>query len=843
MKTRSLFAVSAVALLLLFPSFVHADRSLAIVLDRNRDHSDEPKVAIAFINDVMANLASKSPLYDDLSVTLVQSCALPPSSVKKGLHFSRESRTRRVHDTDPFSESKVRPDKQSPIDKNDNTRTAFWATVANWEVKADGVILISSANGASAHTPTGGRFYQLVIPPYGGAKLNVLDNTQFVQDIMKAVDSFLDQSLVPELSFTLVTKGEVVAGSEAVFSYESRNVDRMVVKVDDKEVRSLTQNLAKGTVTLPFGAEGSHVVTATGSRHGQDVMEKAVKVAVVPPPPPPEKPEVRRLSFSPASPFATDMVDFDIALSHDVVAKIDFGEGPKVEWRSGTHATHTYSKEGAYKVAVTPDGGIPRTAIVSVSAPKVTTLSVEPHAPAAGETATVTVLSTGATSVRLDFGDKSPAQTVAVTSDRATATHVFKAGSYRVKAIPVRGGQEFGAMPHDLEVSRPSAVPKVSLSAEPAQALVGQTVTFSLSLENADHAEIDFGDGSERESHAPGEFSHVFAGEGIPEVVAKAVSSDGIERSVKCPVTVVRPEAPAPTCGIAAEERVSVKKPYALEVVFTNTTAATVRYIAPDGTSEEPVPVDIGAEGKASIRRPSGFDAEGIWTVAIEFANGDGKTAEQKHSVEAFVPVQKFGGAKLTVNGMPVKEQGSVHVIPVGETVVVEEKDTWLNVVVSVDYGEGNGPETMLEHRYDRVGDYTIVVQPKGKYGKKFDSDKISIRVEGGGSLFPIILAILLLGGGGFVVASFATCPAPLSLTENSNTQSIPFSRFRHECEFELSDGTVLTAKGCGRTHVELSAQSPGVMVDGDPVPVRIAKGRKSVIRTAGGKTAEIQLG
>ena len=166
MKKSARHLAAALALLLaLVSSPARADRLLTIVLDSNLEmkHSDATKVTVTYLNTMMEGFA-KDPAKGDLSIRLVQVCVRPDPALKPPVSLFYESMTRRVVDTQKqsFEVSRAKGIKESPID-HANTKSKFQDKITDAVAKCDGIVLVSSATGATAVNL--GRGFSRVVKP------------------------------------------------------------------------------------------------------------------------------------------------------------------------------------------------------------------------------------------------------------------------------------------------------------------------------------------------------------------------------------------------------------------------------------------------------------------------------------------------------------------------------------------------------------------------------------------------------------------------------------------------------------------------------------------------------
>lgn len=228
------------------------------------------------------------------------------------------------------------------------------------------------------------------------------------------------------------------------------------------------------------------------------------------------------ITATPAAPVAGQVVTFTVTLTNErhavSSATIAFGDGESQRLGATTRVavTHTYQRPGAYTVTVRATDAAGNTTSSSTvmqvaQAPGIAVgVTSSPSSPVVGQpvtfTVTVTPPANGPTvrSAVIEYGNGAK-ETLGALSGTTTVAHVYETpGSRIVRVVVEDTADRQHAASIGLTVARTPAV-AVSLAASPSAPVVGQPVTFTVTVTSPANGHgissvrIDFGDGT-RES-------------------------------------------------------------------------------------------------------------------------------------------------------------------------------------------------------------------------------------------------------------------------------------------------------------------------------------------------------
>jgi PKD repeat protein len=462
-----------------------------------------------------------------------------------------------------------------------------------------------------------------------------------------------------------------------------------------------------------------------------------------------------------------------------------FGDGG--ESADKTDVTHAYAKRGSMKVVLQAEnragkvsgekGVLIRSALPQVSfrrKPDTETVKT-------GQVVDFVPLATNAVLCKWNFGDE-PNDTPGRHDE--SVRHVFeKAGSYFVTIKAYNEEGETAQASAKVLVDDDDVVDfSVEAAAEGGEArlsgtafFVGVPVRFKNTSKYRDGRQFvwTWGDGTPETNESAQVLLHAYAQEGSHTVRLTVTDKGSGERKVSHEVCVFAlPTWSMPDeVGPDAEVTVALGLPTGLNdpkafgvmlgdgpqtVAFDDRGEALVRFAGEGSVRAILKRLDSGfalQQKVVAIRSSTGLPAPLDVVLSLEFAVGD--LACQNESPKIMV------GQEFTVAGMAKTKAG-------GKTAEVTD--------VSVDFGDGTPAQrarvgVAVPHTYESDGVYTVTVTALAK-GRSVAAKRVDLMVAKKGGLVPflLLLALLLVGGVGWVICWLRRPPFVIQTVSKGNT-------------------------------------------------------------------------
>ena len=477
--------------------------------------------------------------------------------------------------------------------------------------------------------------------------------------------------------------------------------------------------------------------------------------------------------------------------------QFDFGDGTPGDTVAApiSEAQHTYATPGSYTITltVTNTGGVtssPVSAAIDVAAPDYAPVAVLTVEQLASPPLTVSADASGSTdtdatpiaSYTFDFGDGTPADTVAAPT--ATAQHSYAAaGSYSVTLIATdTGGLTSSPVTAVIDVAAPDYPPVAALS---VTQLASPPLTVSADASGSTDTDatpiasyaFDFGDGTPVDTVAAptATAQHTYATAGSYSVTLTATDAGGL---VSAPVTA--------TLDVVAPDDPPVA---VLTVTQLAIPPLTVSADASGSTDTDATPIDeyefdfgdgsngVETHAPTAIAQHT-YAAAGTYTVKLKVRD---TAHNQSNTVSVVIevvpddpPVAALTLAQLASPPLTVSADAS------GST------DTDLTPILryQFDFGDGTpmdtttAPTAAAQHTYAAAGQYTVTLTATDTGGLTSSPATATIEI-----VAPDYAPVAAL-----TVAQLASPPLTVSAdaSGSSDTDATPIARY----EFNFGDGT-----------------------------------------------------
>ncbi|NNE74000.1 MAG: PKD domain-containing protein, partial [Acidimicrobiales bacterium] len=429
------------------------------------------------------------------------------------------------------------------------------------------------------------------------------------------------------------------------------------------------------TAQKAWEEEGRYTVTLIVDRD-DETSRIQTEIQVLPEgiPVPPQA----NFTFSSATIEAGESVTFtDISTGEPTSWNWDFGDGDSTSGRP--EVSHVFEEAGAFTVTLVvanDDGEDVASAVITVldKVDKPDAIIQGDATATVGASVVFSSASTGSpTSHRWDFGDGNTAQGESV-------RHTFtEAGTYRVQLfVENSAGQDSDTL--TVVVSEPVIKPVARFEANPTEVLEGQLVSFvSLSLNNPDTLEWDFGDGTYGSGPT---VDHVYDDEGNYLVTLTATNSAGVD-----------------TAQARIEVEEGGEEPQA-SFSFTPKNPGVGQLVSfTDNSADGPTAWswDMGDGTTKTVANPShAYAAPGTYTVTLVVSNAIGvDSTTRKIKVRLPKPAASF-----RVEGLPGQ---------IGEPLRFVDQSSNSPNAWEWDFGDGTfSTEANPVHTYSEPGTYTV---------------------------------------------------------------------------------------------------------------------------------------
>jgi phospholipase C len=372
--------------------------------------------------------------------------------------------------------------------------------------------------------------------------------------------------------------GSINTGSSSMLSVAASNASGVTVAGSDGS--SYSMPASGGTQAVSPTATTTYTATATGTGGKASSATSVTVVAAAPPAP------TVTISANPTSITAGSSSTLTVAATNATAVTVTGSDGSSYNLSpSGGKQAVSPSATTTYTANATGAGGkasavagVTVTAVVTPGTPTVA-ISANPASITAGSSSTLTVSATNATAVTVTGSDGSSYNLPAsggsqVVSPAATTTYTANAtgagGTTSAKAV--------------VTVTTPTAMPTVTLVANPTSITGGGSSTLTVTASNAMQVTVSGSDGSSYNLAATGGVQAVSPAT-TTTYTANATGTGG-KASAVATVTVVAatPPPPAPTVTIAANPTsITAGGSSTLTVAATN--ATTVKIAGSDGSS------------------------------------------------------------------------------------------------------------------------------------------------------------------------------------------------------------------------------------------------------------------